>query len=264
MRKKDKKEIHSNNERWLLTYSDMITLLLALFILMYTISSLDTNKYAALSHQLGIFFNTGNSAIGVFQGGSGTGTGFNEAVNQTARPTPAASPSESASPSHFPLYVANVVLQEELQGLIDSAGLGDYASVDIESRGVVVGLVEGLMFDSGSAKISDEANQILLKIIDVVNSVDNYIRVEGYTDNRPIHSAQFDSNWELAAQRSINVAKFFISYGVDPSRISATSYSEYRPVVPNDSEAHRQLNRRVDIVFISSDLNIYEAGSDGN
>ncbi len=256
-----KEESHGNHERWLLTYSDMITLLLALFIMLYTISTLDTDKYAALSQQLGIFLGTGNSATTVFQGSSGTGTGFDDAVEQTAQPTPAPSASPTGSPLNYAIYVENTQLQEELQELIDSAGLGDYASVDVENRGVVVGLVEGLMFDSGSADINDEANAILEKIIDVVNSVDNYIRVEGYTDDVPMDSPEFATNWELAAQRAINVSKLFIAYGVDPSRLSATSYSEYRPVVPNDSDEHRQLNRRVDIVFISSDLSIYEAGS---
>jgi chemotaxis protein MotB len=241
----------------------MITLLLALFIMLYTISTLDAGKYASLSERLGIFLGSGNSVTEGYSRGSGTGSNFEGALSETARPTATPSPAPSESGISYIIYEENVTLQNELEDLIDSAGLGDYASVDIESRGVVVGLVEGLMFDPGSAKISAEANEILMKIIDVVKSVDNYIRVEGYTDNVPIHSANFDSNWELAAQRAINVSKLFIDQGVDPSRISATSYSEYRPVVPNDSAEHRQLNRRVDIVFISSDLSVYEVGGAG-
>ena len=122
----------------------------------------------------------------------------------------------------------------------------------------MVSLVEGLLFSSGSADINDNAVSTLDELAGVIKSVDNYIRVEGSTDNVPIHSAQYESNWELASQRAINVAKLMVDQGVDASRISAVSYGEYRPVAPNDSEDNKQLNRRVDIVFLDSSLNVYE------
>jgi chemotaxis protein MotB len=125
-------------------------------------------------------------------------------------------------------------------------------------------LVEGLLFPSGSANINKEAVSTLEDLANVIKSVDNFIRVEGSTDNVPIHSAQYESNWELASQRAINVAKLMIDQGVDASRISAVSYGEYRPVAPNDSEDNKQLNRRVDIVFLDASLNVYEPETAAN
>jgi chemotaxis protein MotB len=126
---------------------------------------------------------------------------------------------------------------------------------------VVVSLVEGMLFPSGSAEINDDAYEILYQLIDIIQSVQNYIRVEGSTDDIPIHSARYYDNWALAADRAANVARVMKETGVDPKRITVISYGEYRPVAPNDSEANRQLNRRVDVVFLNSELDIYEPGN---
>ena len=104
---------------------------------------------------------------------------------------------------------------------------------------------------------------MLTNIITIVKAVNNYIRIEGSTDNIPINSSRFPSNWELASQRAINVAKLLIDQGVAPERISTVSYGEYRPIAQNDNDENRQQNRRVDIVFIDLDLSVYEAGYKG-
>ena len=123
--------------------------------------------------------------------------------------------------------------------------LGDWVLSRGLSDGDVLGVVDGILY----------------QLIDIINSVRNYIRIEGSTDDIPIHSARYTDNWDLAADRAANVARVMMAEGVDPKRISVISYAEYRPVAPNDSEENRQLNRRVDVVFLNSELDVYEPGN---
>ena len=254
-KKHQEEEGKENSERWLLTYSDMITLLLALFIMMYTMSSVDAQKYNELSSQLNVQLNPSKAAAQETAAGE-TVVGLNGSFSILG---------SSASAQHAqnalkPVQVKVTDLQQELANLIQENNLNAYASVHEEERGIVISMVEGMLFDSGSATINAEANAILSELVQVVNSVDNYIRIEGSTDNVPIHTAQFPTNWELAASRSINVAKVLVAQGVDPSRVSAVSYGEYRPIAPNDTEENKRLNRRVDIVFLDAKLDVSEAG----
>ena len=254
-----------NSERWLLTYSDMITLLLVLFIMMYTISKVDVPKFDALAESLGVVMNPSSQAAASDSTGSNSeerdsSFPFEEYAMAAAEADSEETPGPSSTPSASVSFQDDHLLKK-IQSLIDNDGLTSFVSVHFEERGIVVSLVEGLLFSSGSADINNDAVDTLNELTAVVKSVNNFIRVEGSTDNVPIHSAQYESNWELASQRAINVAKLMIDQGVDASRISAVSYGEYRPVAPNDSEGNKQLNRRVDIVFLKTDLNVYEPES---
>jgi len=243
-RRRNNKEGHKeNSERWLLTYSDMITLLLVLFIMMYTISTVDTQKFQSLAEQLGIVLNP--QAVTVDPAVPGN-AGFDSS------PTAEATPGNGADD-----------LEGQLSAMIGSAGLSGQVNVHREERGVVVSFTDALLFSSGSAAIHPDARKILDSTAKIIRSADNYIRVEGSTDNRPIHTRQFPSNWELAFHRANNVGKILIADGVNPSRVSVVSYGENRPVAPNDTDANRQLNRRVDIVFLDQSLNRYEPGNSG-
>ncbi len=259
----DEEHKKENSERWLLTYSDMITLLLVLFIMMYTISKVDVQKFDALAEQLGIVMNPSTQASSSGSTGSDSretdgSFSFEEYAAASATEESEATPSPSAA---VQLKFDDEQLLGKLEILIDKDGLSDYVSVHAEERGIVVSLVEGLLFKSGSADIYKEAVNTLNELASVINSVNNYIRIEGSTDNVPIHSTMYSSNWELASQRAINVAKLIIDQGVDASRVCAVSYGEYRPVAPNNTEDNKQLNRRVDIVFIKTELNVYEPES---
>jgi chemotaxis protein MotB len=123
-----------------------------------------------------------------------------------------------------------------------------------------VSFQDALLFETGSADINAKSLEMLQKLTVIANSVKNYIRVEGSTDDVPISSSKFPSNWELASQRAINVAKALVNFGVTPSRISATSYGEYRPVIKNNTAENRKLNRRVDVVFVNEENNTNEPG----
>lgn len=259
-RNRNEEEGHENSERWLLTYSDMITLLLALFIMLFTMSNVDSDKYKALAEQLSAAFSGGSSIVGENPASSskiGEAIQFSETSAPDVSPTPSPTPTGSGD-------ISQEDIEGKLKALIKSSGLGTLASVRTEERGVVVSFKDKLLFPTGSAEVNDDAKKVLKRVADIIELVDNYIRVEGSTDNVPIHSGQFPSNWELASQRAINVLKVLVDYGVKTSKISPTSYGEYRPVVPNNSEDNKQLNRRVDIVFVNRQLNVVEPGSSNN
>lgn len=247
-------EHESSSDRWMITYSDMITLLLALFIMMYAMSSVDLKKFEAVSESLGNALNptvqTAGNGVDGNSGLVGTIIGISGDTDQAL-----------ASMGLNTRQISVTDLQKELNDLINAYGLNAYASVHKEDRGITLSLVEGMLFASGSADINPSADAVLQKLIVIIRSVNNYIRVEGSTDSAPIHTSRFPSNWELASQRAINVAKMLVDQGVDPSRITVVSYGEYRPVAPNDSPENMRLNRRVDIVFLNQELDKYEPGN---
>lgn len=236
-KKKPKKE---NSERWLLTYSDLITLLMIFFVVMYSMSSVDSQKYAELAGSL-------NTSMGILQGGTGIANGTNDA-------TPSISAEQSLS--------ADGKIQQALQEYLESHGLSEQVSIHVDPRGLTLSFNDNILFDSGKADLQPTYQKYLLEICDIVRTFTNDVVVEGHTDNVPIHTSQFSSNWELAAIRAINVVHFFIDEGNLPaSKLSAISYGEQRPVASNDTPEGRAQNRRIDIVLLSSTF--YEE-SEGN
>ena len=124
----------------------------------------------------------------------------------------------------------------------------------MEERGLVISLQDIVLFPSGSAGITPEAKKIIADIGAHLKTLPNYLRVEGHTDNLPINTPKFPSNWELSSARATNVVHELINRcGIHPERLSATGYGEYRPKVDNDSVGHRQMNRRVDILILEKD-----------
>ena len=233
-KEKNKKE---NSERWLLTYSDLITLLMIFFVIMYAMSTVDSQKYTQLSSSLN----------GTF---SGTGYIIGEEMPITSPPS---SNSDSSTNSDTPTKTQEI--KEELQIYLETNNLKGKVDMSVEPRGLVITLKENVFFESGSATLLPAYEENILEISQILEQLNNDIVVEGYTDNRPIHTASFSSNWELAAMRAINVIDFLVSKGnIDPSKLSAVSYGEYRPIASNDTEEGRSKNRRIDIVLLSSDF----------
>jgi chemotaxis protein MotB len=214
--------------RWLLTYADMITLLLALFIILFSISTINKVKLQRLVRDLG--------------------GGFNniDALNNP--------PNGQTTVTKDELKV----MQSQLQQYISQNKLQNKVQTEIRQNGtrrelVITLLTDKSLYDSGSADLRD----VTKRILDVVNGQlrirKNDIRVEGNTDDVPIHTAQFPSNWELSAARAVGVARYLVeSDGLSPKRIQVAGYGEFRPRVPNDTEDHRQANRRVDIVVLDT------------
>ena len=237
MPKRQHEEEHGgNHERWLLTYSDMITLLMIFFIVMYSMSQVDKNKFAAVAEQLSVVLGGGSIVTTETAGQGGIlkdmpPTSLDNAMNQA---------------------------QETLEKYIEENNLGSMARVYRDERGMVISLNEGLLFKSGSAEIDKNSKEVLMKVSGAIKKLPNYIRVEGFTDNVPIKNSYFASNWELASQRAINVGQIMIDNGLIPELLSTVSYGEYRPLYPNDSDEHRSLNRRVDIIVMDQQNNNME------
>jgi len=239
MKKKEEKE---NGERWLLTYSDLITLLMILFVVMYSMSSVDTKKYAAVAASLSSALGGGQASVNVV--GEGGATSNVIAVVD--------SPAVDASASK-----AEQTKLHDLKGEVDkylkANGMAGSASTNIQERGLVISIRDTLIFDSGNADVKPVYEGKLVEIGKMLNSINNYIVIEGNTDSVPISTSQFKDNWSLASARADNVTRVLISKAnIQPLRIASRSNGEYRPVGSNNSEAGKAANRRVDIVILDN------------
>ncbi len=231
MRWRSKKESATEKgpslERWLLTYADMITLLMVFFVMMYTISTVNADKFRALAENLSMVL-TGSPPAGIME----------EGTNSTV-------PELTGEAKHL------ADLQQALNEFIAREELGEQITVNLEERGLVVRFQTTVLFARGSADLTPEARRIIDRVGDRLNDLPNYIRVEGHTCDLPINTPQYPSNWELSTARATNVLQELISScNISPERLSAIGYGEYRPRVPNINESSRQMNRRIDIVIL--------------
>ncbi len=270
---------HDNDERWLLTYADMITLLMALFMVLFSISSVNISKYRTLQMALKAAFSgdilpggksieqpgaSANSSrapttidtpaivrlvpnvTSELEHVSGGQTGSAQASAQSAASS-AASVQLSAAQQEQASFQA---LQRELNAYAAKHGFAKSVHVAIEQRGLAIRvLTDSLLFSSGSATLESHGQPLLTEIAALLN-VDHVhpIAVEGNTDNVPI-SGTFPSNWELSTARASSVVRFLLSKGVDPQRLSAIGYADQHPIATNSTPAGRALNRRVEIVL---------------
>ena len=270
---------HDNDERWLLTYADMITLLMALFMVLFSISSVNISKYRTLQMALKAAF-SGD----ILPGGKSIeqpGASANSSRAPTTIDTPAIvrlvpnvtselehvsggqagsaqASAQSAAASVTSVQVSAAqqeqanfeALQRELNEYAAKHGFAKSVHVAIEQRGLAIRvLTDSLLFSSGSATLESHGAPLLSKIAALLN-VDHVhpIAVEGNTDNVPI-SGTFPSNWELSTARASSVVRFMIARGVDPQRLSAIGYADQHPIATNSTPAGRALNRRVEIVL---------------
>ena len=142
-------------------------------------------------------------------------------------------------------------LAEKMDGLIDEKRLKKFANVKIDKEGIKVVFRSPVIFDLGNAELKPEIISVLSAVARVIKDMPNEVVVGGHTDDRPIMSGEFRSNWELSAARAFSVIRYFIGQGVDPARLSAIGYGEYRPLYPNDTEEHCAFNRRIEIDIVS-------------
>ena len=259
-----------SEERWLLTYADMITLLMALFMVLFSISSVNISKYQTLQKSLKAAF-SGNILPGgkaVAQQGSSANAsqvpasvelqaiepvqtqGSSALQNSTASGTQSSTTAQQASPaqreeSEF------AQIKRELDAYAAAHGFGSHVQTTIEKRGLVIKvLTDDLLFASGEATLSSQATGLLAEIAQLLNIDETHpIDVEGNTDNVPIHSSQFPSNWELSTARAGSVVEFLVEHGVAASRLTAAGNADQRPVASDATPAGRARNRRVEIVM---------------
>ena len=232
MKRRRKEDEHENLERWLITYSDLITLLLAFFIMMYTFSKQDAQKYQEVSEQLKAIFTGGAS---ILKTGASTGSKAVIALPQTA------SSDKDVEKQ----------LEKEIQSMADAMDKEHKISVFRDERGIVIRIMDRAFFDEGRAQLKETAKQALAKIAPTIMGSDSPIRIEGHTDNVPIKTSEFGSNWELSVRRATEVVRHLIEKHDFPAeRISASGYAEYRPVASNDTAENRALNRRIEIILL--------------
>ena len=236
----------SGHHRWIVSYADFITLLFAFFTTLYGISTLDAAKYGRAANGLQSAFAGGAPAL---PGRDATGLA---PAPPGARPLavltqPDPAPSEMNGPAEVSLDDVRARLRDRLDGPVRQGRL----SFELDPRGLVVSIRESGSFVTGSAELSRDARAVVAEVAGAVREVGNLVRVEGHTDDVPIHTARYASNWELSTARATSVVALIVGlHGIDAARLSAAGYSEYHPLAPNDSEANRSRNRRVDIVIL--------------
>ena len=228
----------ASHERWLLTYADLITLLLVFFVVLYSMSSPTLHKFDELHRSLKDAFHVTSGASNSILSGSQTPIEGGVAV--------------------VPELQAMMEMQEKLEKEISQkygkAGM-ESVRTSVNQRGLVISLASSSFFDEGNATLKPAAIGILRTISKTLKASRRDIMIEGHTDNTPIHTLQFPSNWELSTGRATNVVKWLITAaGLPPRRLSAAGYGEYYPLVPNTTPENRAKNRRVDIVILRSDL----------
>ncbi|MDA8278572.1 MAG: flagellar motor protein MotB [Actinomycetota bacterium] len=246
-RKKHEEEAGEHSERWLLTYSDMITLLMVLFVVLFAMSTISVRKF--MEFRTGVVQAFSPQINNLQQGGTGI-------LSQNAlvsAPGSQAARSAISSPANNGTSSA-VSLTSELQKSIQQAGVANSVSVFDSSQGVTVRiLTDKVFFASDSATIQSSGLPVLAAIAKIIAPLPNNIEVQGNTDNAPIVGGPFSSNLQLSAMRAVNVVQDLVASGnVDPARISATGFGDTRPLYPNDTPQHMAQNRRVDIVILNS------------
>ncbi len=244
------------DESWLIPYADLLTLLLALFIVLFASSNVDKEKYSAIAKA---FFNEfGGNRIITQNGGADT-SGLPDDIYIPSPPP--VSPEPTPSDESFENYEMERLqaLQEDLENYFADEGLIAQINMHIDERGLVISLNDSVLFDPGKAIIKPGYTDMLVRMGSIINKLDNYIRVEGHTDSVPIHTEKFDSNWELSSVRATTVVKLFIrSSGIVPEKLVAVGYGEYKPVADNATAEGRAQNRRVDVIILSGKFNSLE------
>jgi len=225
---------HESTDRWLLTYADMITLLMAFFIMMYSMSILNLAKFR-------------QAAISIRSGFGGAVRGQGQAALRTGGVIVSNSPpmADDTGGSSWK------VLRPLLSYIEDHAGKENRdMRIYQDERGIVIAVrSDALLFESGRAALRMEAYPLLNKIAETLIDLDGPVQVEGHTCVIPPSGREFRSNWELSTARATNIIRYLVGKGIAPQRLSASGYSCFRPIAPNDTAAGRAMNRRVEIVI---------------
>jgi chemotaxis protein MotB len=211
-----------------------MTQILIFFALLFALSNIDTKKFDLAITSL-------QGSLGILETGPAVSEGNLVGAGEMGESLK--SVQEQRQMENLEQNLEEILSRSQIKGV----------QVNMEERGIVVRFTEGVLFDSGKADLKKEAISILDRIVPVLKNSHRQIRVEGHTDNVPINTPEFPSNWELSTTRAVNVVRYLIEkHNFSPYILSAAGYGEYRPIAPNDSEKHRAMNRRVDIVILKS------------
>ncbi len=199
-------------------------MLLGLFIILYTISNVDAGKYKEVMNAFGSVFSTQKT----IQGLGSQNHPFNGNAN------------------------SGKTLRETLQSVIDEYDYGQNVQLVENERGITIRILDNILFNTGEAKLNPGSKSILSKLAKVLRTIPNDIRIEGHTDNVPINTPKYPSNWHLSVARATNTAYYLMNTeGLSPERVTIVGYAEYKPIASNDTPAGRAQNRRVDIIILN-------------
>ena len=231
MRRKRRQEAHHQRDRWLVSYADFITLLFAFFVVLYSAAQVDKRRAAQVA-----------SAIQ---------TAFHESGSLPPPAVSGGNPSSSPAPPGFDEQSDEE--QEALKKQIEQTLATEISNGDValrsSSEGLVISLREVGFFDSGSAEIKASSAAVFAQLAEILRENGSDIRIEGHTDNVPIHNSKFSSNWDLSTARATATIRLLIGYKLKPERMAAAGYAEFHPIAGNDTPEGRANNRRVDIVI---------------
>ncbi|MGI6776906.1 MAG: flagellar motor protein MotB [Acetivibrionales bacterium] len=243
---------------WMTTYSDLVTLLLTFFVMLFSMATIDAQKFEQIAYSLRTAFqsnaagdefnvNSGKDLVKLFEENTAIDVEDSEYNNE---PTAMKGEQEVIDTARRVEAQKLEKVIEELEEEISRHNLGNFVKVIEEKHMVILRIDSVILFDLGKADIKTSGRDILEKLGNMLNELDNDIVVQGHTDNLPIDTFLFPSNWELSTKRATNVVRFLIeTCDLDPSKLTATGNAEFRPIRPNDTEENRQKNRRIDIVI---------------
>ena len=269
-RKRDYDE-DTNHDRWLVSYADFITLLFAFFVVMYSISSVSEGKYRVLSDSLSQIFDSSQGTASAipspidlpieqklpYEKGEETIKQEQvEAVNEKVLNEEKEAPEEMTKPSTGEGIAEGDRVKKSLGEIADDIRYelipfidDDLIVVNNNNDKIEIEIKSEMLFSSGEARLKSEVVPVLSNLATIMSTFNNPIQVEGFTDNQPIKTLAFPSNWELSAARAASVVHLLMRKGIDPNRMSATGYAEFKPVADNSSKEGRQQNRRVMIII---------------
>ncbi|ODM27210.1 hypothetical protein A7W90_13875 [Clostridium sp. Bc-iso-3] len=244
---------------WMTTYSDMVTLLLTFFVLLFSMSSVDSEKFKQITNSLSAAF-MGSGSGGIYGYNDGTVV-YNIKENNVSGDImedgdEAFNEGKSAEIGAFTGGNAASEAQkiedfvEDVQSLVEEMELNEYVKVIEDNTYLTVRIDSVILFDLGKADIKPSGKEALKKIGELLKELNRGATIQGHTDNLPINTMLFPTNWELSTKRATNVVLFLVEEsGVNPEKLTATGNGEFKPIAPNDTEENRQKNRRIDIVI---------------
>lgn len=228
-----------HDERWLVSYADFITLLMVLFVILYSMGQVNVEKYRRLAESMRMAFSVGGAAQVV-----------ENQINQAGGTVE----DGTSKPIVIPGIPEGPTQSEEVAGqltdMLSAQNLGNEVSVQTNIEGVLISLSERLIFQESQAELPADSLPVLDTIVEMLRPIDNKIRLVGHTNNIPSSNPLYPTNWELSLARANSVARYLIGAGIAPQRLIVCGQGEYAPIFMNDTEQHRALNARVEITII--------------
>lgn len=239
-RKKGAQQDEIRGDEWLATYSDTVTLLLTFFVLLYSMATVDTQKMKQMSQAFQVVMSgqTGDTILEYdLYNGQVPLIGGESPIEETVDET------DVEQSMYF-----------QVKKYVEEHDLAEVVDIINSERGIVLQLRDNILFETSSSALRGDSKDVLDKISTLIGTLPNNILIEGHTDNRPINTSKFPSNWELSVDRAVNVVRYFIEKkGLNANRFSAAGYGEFQPIAPNDTLENMSKNRRVNILIMAID-----------